>query len=125
MISTLKALFQGRRELFRGLKIEKTDWDWVKEIYPVLHLDMSVVTSKDAAPVDFARKFKVQTLDSPEAFSAPAAALLYQGGYQTINRRIDSETVVLKFRTKRCGTPSIAVVFRRFLEPIPSWTTFR
>ena len=27
MISTLKALFQGRRELFRGLKIEKTDWE--------------------------------------------------------------------------------------------------
>ena len=41
MISTLKALFQGRRELFRGLKIEKTDWDWENEVYPVLHLDMS------------------------------------------------------------------------------------
>ena len=41
MISTLKALFQGRRELFRGLAIERTDWDWEKEVYPVLHLDMS------------------------------------------------------------------------------------
>ena len=41
MISTYKALFQGRRELFRGLAIEKTDWDWEKEVYPVLHLDMS------------------------------------------------------------------------------------
>lgn len=41
LISTLKALFQGRRELFKGLKIEQTDWDWEKEIYPVLHLDMS------------------------------------------------------------------------------------
>ena len=45
MISTLKALFQGRRELFRGLKIEQTDWDWEKEVYPVLHLDMSQVSS--------------------------------------------------------------------------------
>ena len=41
MISTLKALFQGRRELFKGLAIERTDWDWEKEVYPVLHLDMS------------------------------------------------------------------------------------
>ena len=41
MISTYKALFQGRRELFKGLAIEKTDWDWDKEVYPVLHLDMS------------------------------------------------------------------------------------
>ena len=32
MISTLKALFQGRRELFQGLAIERTDWDWEKEI---------------------------------------------------------------------------------------------
>ena len=45
MISTLKALFQGRRELFRGLKIEQTDWDWEKEVYPVLHLDMSNAAS--------------------------------------------------------------------------------
>ena len=37
LISTLKALFQGRRELFRGLAIEKTDWDWETETYPVLH----------------------------------------------------------------------------------------
>ena len=48
MISTLKALFLGRRELFRGLKIEQTDWDWGKEVYPVLHLDMSKASSANA-----------------------------------------------------------------------------
>ena len=52
MISTLKALFQGRRELFAGLKIEKTDWDWEKEVYPVLHLDMSQAASKNAAELE-------------------------------------------------------------------------
>ena len=51
MISTLKALFRGRRELFRGLKIEKTDWDWEKETYPVLHIDMS--QSSGGGLVDF------------------------------------------------------------------------
>ena len=51
MISTLKALFQGRRELFKGLAIEKTDWDWDHEIYPVLHFDMSQVSSM--CPADF------------------------------------------------------------------------
>ena len=45
LISTLKALFQGRRELFKGLAIEKTDWDWEKEVYPVIHLDMSNASS--------------------------------------------------------------------------------
>jgi len=52
MISTLKAIFQGRRELFQGLAIEKTDWDWEKEVYPVLHLDMSKVASKSAAELE-------------------------------------------------------------------------
>ena len=52
MISTLKALFQGRRELFKGLKIEKTDWDWQKEVYPVLHLDMSNASSANVEQLE-------------------------------------------------------------------------
>jgi hypothetical protein len=38
---TLNALFSGKRELFEGLAISKTDWGW--ESYPVIHLDMSKV----------------------------------------------------------------------------------
>ena len=37
LVSTLKALFQGRRELFKGLDIDKMDYDW--KPYPVIHLD--------------------------------------------------------------------------------------
>ena len=32
LVSTLKALFQGRRELFKGLAIDKMGYDWKK--YP-------------------------------------------------------------------------------------------
>ena len=42
MLSTLKCLFEGRRELFRGLKIEKKRWDW-KKTYPVVMLNMADV----------------------------------------------------------------------------------
>lgn len=35
MLSTLKAIFQGRRELFDGLAIADTGWDW--KHYTVLH----------------------------------------------------------------------------------------
>jgi len=38
---TLDALFSGKRELFEGLAISKTDWAW--ESYPVIRLDMSNV----------------------------------------------------------------------------------
>ena len=37
-ISTLQCLFEGRRDLFKGLAIEP-EWDWTKA-YPVLKLDM-------------------------------------------------------------------------------------
>ena len=40
-VSTLKALFEGRRELFTGLAIEPK-WDWSKK-WPVLHLDMGTM----------------------------------------------------------------------------------
>ncbi|RHR59015.1 AAA family ATPase [Parabacteroides sp. AF17-28] len=39
LISTLEAYFEGKRELFEGLAIEKLEKDWVKR--PVLHLDLN------------------------------------------------------------------------------------
>ena len=41
MISTLEAMFQGKRELFEGLAIMDTDWDWKKK-FPVIHLNMGM-----------------------------------------------------------------------------------
>ena len=52
MISTLKYLFLGRRDLFKGLWIDSSGWDWDNEIYPVLHLDMAQVASADAAALE-------------------------------------------------------------------------
>ena len=48
MISTLKYLFQGRRDLFKGLWIDSSPWDWDREVYPVLHLDMSQVAAPNS-----------------------------------------------------------------------------
>ena len=46
-VSTLKALFEGRRDLFNGLAIEPK-WDWSKK-WPVLHLDMGSMQAADVA----------------------------------------------------------------------------
>ena len=46
-VSTLKSLFEGRRELFAGLAIEPK-WDWSKK-WPVLHLDMGSMQASDVA----------------------------------------------------------------------------
>ena len=38
-LATLKAVFEGRRELFEGLAIAKRDYGW--KPYPVIHLDLN------------------------------------------------------------------------------------
>ncbi len=38
-VSTLQAYFEGRKELFKGLAIEKLEQEWTE--YPVLHFDIS------------------------------------------------------------------------------------
>ena len=42
LVSTMEAYFQGKKELFKGLAIEKLEKDWTE--YPVLHLDWSGAT---------------------------------------------------------------------------------
>ena len=42
MISTLECIFKGQKELFEGLDIVKTDYDW--KAYPVMRFDMSGVS---------------------------------------------------------------------------------
>lgn len=36
-VSTLESVFSGKRELFRGLHIDATDYGW--EIFPIIHID--------------------------------------------------------------------------------------
>ena len=39
LLSTLEAYAQGKKELFKGLALEKLEKDWT--VYPVLHLDLN------------------------------------------------------------------------------------
>ena len=39
LVSTMQSYFEGKKELFKGLAIEKLEKDWTE--YPVLHFDMS------------------------------------------------------------------------------------
>ena len=47
LVSTLHGLFEGRRDLFKGLAIEPK-WDWSKT-WPVVHLDMGTIETETVA----------------------------------------------------------------------------
>ncbi len=49
-LTTLKAVFEGKKELFEGLAIYDKPYDW--KAYPVIHLDMGCCMAKDAAQLE-------------------------------------------------------------------------
>ncbi len=50
LCSTLRSYFEGKKELFEGLAIEKLETEWVK--YPVLHFDMSGAKNLDGEKLE-------------------------------------------------------------------------
>ena len=57
LVSTLRAIFEGRRELFDGLDISETDYNW--QVFPVIHLDLGSLAARGAAELDKELKHKV------------------------------------------------------------------
>ncbi len=49
-LSTLLYFFEGQRELFKGLYIDSTDWNW--ECYPVLRIDLNSDSYHDLGILD-------------------------------------------------------------------------
>ena len=45
LLSTIEAVFKGKRELFRGLAIDSSDWKWEK--HEVLHFDLNPRNNKE------------------------------------------------------------------------------
>lgn len=50
LLSTLKAYFEGKKELFEGLDIEKLEKDWTT--HPVLHLDLNTEKYDSASALE-------------------------------------------------------------------------
>ncbi|MBS0656409.1 MAG: AAA family ATPase [Verrucomicrobia bacterium] len=46
LISTLYAIFAGKRDLFKNLWIHTSDWEWIS--YPIIYLDMSTINSRSS-----------------------------------------------------------------------------
>ena len=87
MLSTLKCLFEGRKDLFRGLKIEKRRWAW-KTTYPVVMLDMSKAKASTPEALEavllgmvlrLARSFKVRLAKTDIVTAGSAFAAFLEG----------------------------------------------
>ena len=61
LTSTLQAYFEGRKELFKGLAIEKWETEWTE--YPVLHFDMSMGKHLDKEGLERYLLWQLKTLE--------------------------------------------------------------
>ena len=66
-ISTLEAIFKGKKELFKGLKIYDSNYDW-KE-YPVLHLDFALINA--SSPTALETKLNEKWLAIAKQYGVP------------------------------------------------------
>lgn len=107
MLSTLKCLFEGRKDLFRGLKIEKRRWAW-KTTYPVVMLDMSKAKASTPEALEavllgmvlrLARSFKVRLAKTDIVTAGSAFAAFLEGLADKQGGGI--------CRRRRCTTPRI------------------
>ncbi|MDR2296520.1 MAG: AAA family ATPase, partial [Clostridiales Family XIII bacterium] len=50
LVSTLRTYFEGRKDLFKGLAMERLETEWIS--HPVLHIDLNVTSYKDVGDLE-------------------------------------------------------------------------
>lgn len=65
LISTLQAVFEGKRALFKGLAIDRLDYDWA--VWPVIRIDFSGI-NRDT-PESFLISLRKNLIQEAERYS--------------------------------------------------------
>ncbi|MCC8112679.1 MAG: ATP-binding protein [Bacteroidales bacterium] len=61
LLSTVQAYFQGRKELFEGLAVEKLEKDW--KVYPVVTLSLAAYKGKDVYSLKEYLRYQLQRIE--------------------------------------------------------------
>ena len=75
LTSTLEAYFEGRRELFKGLALERLETEWTE--YPVLHFDMSLAKHVDKDTLESMLSFQLSGYEQIYGKSEEAVKLIF------------------------------------------------
>lgn len=93
LVSTLKAYFLGKRELFEGLKIMQLETDWQE--HPVMHFDFNRVSR----PADLKEYIRITLMewekDHPISVTPENLALRFSMVIEAIHRNTGKQVVVL------------------------------
>ena len=127
LISTLQAYFEGRRELFEGLAIERLETDW--EQYPVLRFDMS--TAKHQGEKELAQEIEGKLCDYEEIYGRKPSDIkvnqrlegLIKSAYEKTGKGVvvlidEYDAPLLDVVHEEKNLPRLRQIMRNFYSPL-------
>ena len=127
LVSTLHAYFEGRKELFQGLAIEKLEKEWVK--YAVLHFDMS--TAKHVSREQLEEELNLKLLRYEEVYGRGEGEVganqrlqgLIERAYEQTGRQVvvlidEYDAPLLDVMHEEKNLPVLRNVMRNFYSPL-------
>ncbi len=88
LCSTLKSYFEGRKDLFRGLAIEKLETEWVE--YPVIHI--SFAANKNGSVVGVDDLIDRRLVEYEKKYNIENKSSSYSGRFETIVKTAYNQT---------------------------------
>lgn len=121
LVSTLDAYFSGKKELFKGLAIEKLEAEWKK--YPVFRMDMSAENYKDESALTdkFANDLTQWERLYGKDESEKSVALRFAGVVRRAYEQTGSRVVILvdeydKPLLQNIGNPELQEAYRNIMK---------
>ncbi len=127
LVSTLKAYFEGRKELFDGLALEKLEKKWTR--YPVLHFSMSTAKHVDKEGLELELNWKLCQYEKVYGKKAeditPNQRLLglVQRAYEQTGQKVvvlidEYDAPLLDVMQEDENLPELRNVMRNFYSPL-------
>ena len=127
LTSTFHSYFEGRKELFEGLAIEKLEKEWIP--YPVLHFDMSMAKHMDEKRLkqmldymlsEYERKYNCGIADTD---ANVRLANLIKRAFEQTNRQVvvlidEYDAPLLDVIHEEKNLPTLRNVMRNFYSPL-------
>ena len=127
LTSTLYSFFEGRKDLFAGLAIEKLETEWAQ--YPVLHFDMSLAKHVDKERLE--EMLGVQLYRHEQVFGLPTVEKdlnnrlsgLIRRAYEKTGRQVvvlidEYDAPLLDVMHEDENLPALRNVMRNFYSPL-------
>ena len=127
LTSTLHSYFAGKKDLFKGLAIEKLETEWTE--YPVLHFDMSLAKHVDKETLE--SMLDVQLFEHEKIYGSPERAVTLndrmktlimrayeQTGHQVVVLIDEYDAPLLDVIHEETNLPVLRNVMRNFYSPL-------